>query len=237
MFRAAVLLIAALGVAQAHDIITTNITWSREISRLVNKRCMACHTHNDPNSLFSFVTYEKARPWAKAMKEEAEARRMPPWGAVKGFGAFKDDRGLTQEEIELLAAWVEGGAPEGDPKYDPPAPKPSDWQDPAAPDGASQSVVSSDSKIDSSEQLVAIRPKDMNKGTTVQIFAARPDGTVQPLLWIYQYNPKFTRTFYYRDPVSLPAGTQIVMSPGDTGSTVTLFGKAPVQAADSRTGF
>ena len=69
------------------------------------------------------MTYEEARPWAKAIKEEVLARRMPPWNAVKGFGDFKNDRGLTQEQIEMLADWVEGGAPEGDPAYLPKAPR------------------------------------------------------------------------------------------------------------------
>ncbi len=41
---------------------------------------------------------------------------MPPWGAVKGFGDFRDDQALTPEQIELIGDWVEGGAPEGEPK-------------------------------------------------------------------------------------------------------------------------
>jgi len=38
-------LIAVLvaGAAQAHDIITTPITWSREISRIIYARCASCH--------------------------------------------------------------------------------------------------------------------------------------------------------------------------------------------------
>lgn len=39
---------------------------------------------------------------------------MPPWGAVKGFAAYRDDDSLTQEEVNVLAEWVEGGSPEGD---------------------------------------------------------------------------------------------------------------------------
>ena len=57
-----------------------------------------------------------------AIKEEVLERRMPPWGAVKGFGQFQDDQGLTQEQIGLIADWVEGGAPEGDPALPPKAP-------------------------------------------------------------------------------------------------------------------
>jgi len=40
---------------------------------------------------FSMLTYAEARPWAVAIKDEVLSRRMPPWGAVKGFGEFRDD--------------------------------------------------------------------------------------------------------------------------------------------------
>ena len=48
---------------------------------------------------------------------------MPPWGAMKGFGEFRNDQGLTQEQLEIITAWVEGGVPEGNPKDLPPKPK------------------------------------------------------------------------------------------------------------------
>ena len=65
----------------------------------------------------SLLTYEQARPWAKAIRDEVLNRRMPPWDAVKGVGQFRDDLSLTQPEMDLLVSWVEGGAPEGNPIY------------------------------------------------------------------------------------------------------------------------
>src|SRR5579862_3356954 len=211
MFRAAVLVLAGLGVAEAHDVITTKITWSKEVSRLMFKRCASCH--REGGSAFSLMTYEESRPWAKAIKEEVLERRMPPWEAVKGFGEFRDDRGLTQEELEIISDWVEGGAPEGEPKYLPTPPKPGEWLDPAVPAGAAEVIVSADTKLDSAARVVAVRAKDLKEGASAQVMAVRPDGTIEPLLWIYQYNPKFERTYYYINPLTLPAGTRIQMSP------------------------
>jgi hypothetical protein len=209
----------SVGAINAHDIITTKITFSKEISRLLYKRCATCH--REGGSAFSLMTYEEARPWAKAIKEEVLERRMPPWEAVKGFGEFRDDRGLTQEELETISAWVEGGAPEGDPKYLPPRPKSAAWQDPPAPKGSSELVAADGAKLPGSK-LVAIRPKDLKAGATVQVIAIRPDSSVEPLLWIYQYKPEYHRTYYYTAPISLPAGTKIEMSPAAAG-TVGLF--------------
>lgn len=63
------------------------------------------------------TTYAEVRPWAKAIKHQVLTRRMPPWGAVKGFGAFRNDRSLSLPEIALISSWVEGGAPEGDREF------------------------------------------------------------------------------------------------------------------------
>ena len=76
------------------------------------------------------MTYQEARPWAKAIKEEVLERRMPPFAAVKGFGPVKEENALTQEEMHLIADWVEGGSPEGDdPKL---LPKMPEFNTPAA---------------------------------------------------------------------------------------------------------
>jgi hypothetical protein len=216
MLRIAILFGLSASVIGAHDIITTKITWSKEMSRLVYKRCAMCHREGGP--AFSLMTYEVARPWAKAIKEEVLERRMPPWQAVKGFGEFKSDRGLTQEELEVISDWVEGGAPEGDPKFLPPAPKPAVWLDPVSPPGAAEIDIASGTRIDAPVSAAAIRPKNLAKGASVQVVAKRPDGTFAPLIWIYQFNPDFVRTYYYDSPVSLPAGTEILMSPEGSGA-------------------
>ncbi len=217
----------SLSAVQAHDIITTKITFSREISRIVYQRCATCH--RDGGTAFSLMTYADARPWAKAIKEEVLERRMPPWEAVKGFGEFRGDRGLTGEEIETIAAWVEGGAPEGETKYLPPPPRLADWQDPAAPKGTSEVMLDDGGKLAAPSQVLAIRAKALKKGATVQIVAIRPDSTVEPLIWIYQYNSAFQRTYYYAAPLTLPAGTRIEMNPPAAG-TVGLFVKRPALA-------
>ncbi|HEX9224977.1 MAG TPA: cytochrome c, partial [Candidatus Acidoferrales bacterium] len=110
-FVAVLVLLVSASLLSAHTVITTKITWSREVSRIAYQHCAFCH--HDGGSSFSLMTYEEARPWAEAIKQQVIARRMPPWNAVKGFGEFKNDRGLTQEEIGIIANWVTGGAPEG----------------------------------------------------------------------------------------------------------------------------
>src|SRR5262245_40836894 len=97
------------------------ITWNREISRLVYDRCASCHRPS--GEAFSLMTYQDIQPRANAVKDAVLARRMPPWGAVKGFGHFRNDQSLSQEQIELVTKWVDGGIRRGNnPKMLPPLP-------------------------------------------------------------------------------------------------------------------
>ena len=69
---------------------------------------------------FSLLTYEQARPWAKAIKEAVLLKKMPPWFADPHYGKFSNDRSLARKTIDTLAAWADAGAPQGDSKDLPP---------------------------------------------------------------------------------------------------------------------
>ena len=53
---------------------------------------------------YGFVTGQAGFSRVVAIKNAVLSRRMPPWGAVKGFGEFRNDHGLTQEQVELVSA-------------------------------------------------------------------------------------------------------------------------------------
>jgi hypothetical protein len=224
------LIVVAAVNTPAHDIITTPITWDREISRIIYERCASCH--HDGGQAFSLMTYAAARPWAVAIKEEVLERRMPPWGAVKGFGDFRDDQALTPEQLELITSWVGGGVPEGeakdlapDPKFDP---SPADRPSPNfSPHGAI--AVSGEFELRKDFALDGLLPKTVPDDAAFQITAELPDGSIEPLLWFEHYSAKFAHPFLYRNAIDLPAGTKIHGVPA--GSTVLLL---PAEAAEAR---
>lgn len=216
---------AALSLT-AHDIITTKITFSREVSRIFYKRCVSCH--HDGGAAFSLVTYDEARPWAKAIKEEVLARRMPPWGAVKGFGEFRDDRGLTQEDLEIIADWVEGGAPEGDARLVPKVPKFTPARNDAPPPGSTEIVLDNELTLRHAAVFSAIRPKQLAEGESAKVVAQRPDGSIEPLLWIENFRAAFDRTYIFASPRRFPVGTRIIVSPA--AGKFSLF-ESPAQSA------
>lgn len=217
--QAAAIVLLGLPGLMAHDPITTKITFSREIIRIFHKRCLGCHKEGGPAPM-SLATYEQARPWAKAIKEEVLERRMPPWGAVKGFGAFRNDRALSQEEVNLIADWVEGGAPEGEPKYLPNAP-PADPPPNLTIQGR-RIPLNATTQLATPLRLLAIVPQVKTEKVSARVTAALPDGRIEPLLWLRDYKPAFTHGFEMRTPLLLPAGSRIIIEPEDAAQFTLL---------------
>jgi mono/diheme cytochrome c family protein len=205
--RALVAAALALGVCaqlRAHDVSTTPITWNREISRIFYQRCISCHRPGGTS--FSLTTYPDVQPRAVAIRDAVLSRRMPPWGAVKGFGDFRNDEALTAEQIELITDWVQDDTPKGNnPRMLPPMPTFSPAPTVTAPPGAVR--VADTLTLQSAVRLDGLLPERATDGT--QIVATLPDGRVEPLLWLYGYSERFRHAFLLRKPLALPAGTII----------------------------
>ncbi len=103
-------------------------TFAMDVAEIFQLKCQVCH---QPTSIapMSLLTYREARPWARAIKAKVLAREMPPWHIDKAVGIqqFQNDRSLTDEQIDTIVRWVDGGSPLGDPNDLPP---PIDWPDP-----------------------------------------------------------------------------------------------------------
>ncbi|MBL8175337.1 MAG: thiol-disulfide isomerase [Bryobacterales bacterium] len=95
-------------------------TFHKDVLPVLQKRCQECHRPGEAAPM-SFVNYKDARPWAKAIKAAVLNKKMPPWFADPAHGQFANDRSLTQQEIDILSAWADGGAKEGNAK-DAPSP-------------------------------------------------------------------------------------------------------------------
>jgi len=93
----------------------------KDILPVLQGRCQECHRPGEIGPM-PLLTYDDARPWAKAIKTAVLTRKMPPWFADPHYGRFSNDRSLSQSEIDTMVAWVDGGAPKGDAK-DVPAPR------------------------------------------------------------------------------------------------------------------
>lgn len=211
-------------LAHSHDIITTPITYSREIYRIFQARCFMCHRPG--GTAFSLMTYSEARPWAEAIKEEVLGRTMPPWGAVKGFGDYRNDRALTPEQIEVIESWADGGVPEGEPADLPKKLDPTEEWPAEQPHGGI--AAGADFKLTHGLMLDGLLPVTVPEKSSFQVTAELPDGSVEPLVWIENYNTKYAHSFRLRMPLDLPAGTVIRGIPAN--AKIALLPAAPASA-------
>jgi mono/diheme cytochrome c family protein len=103
------------------------VTFSNQIARLFQEHCQGCHREGEIGG-FSLATYDDARRRRDKIWRMVEDRKMPPWKPVPGFGDFLGSRRLADRDVALVRAWIDAGAPEGDPR-DLPAPRalPATW--------------------------------------------------------------------------------------------------------------
>lgn len=90
-------------------------TFAKDVAPIFYAKCVSCHRPGGVAPM-SLLTYEEARPWAKSIGQNVGGRVMPPWHADPGFGPFKNDRSLTEDEVATIVKWVETGARPGDAK-------------------------------------------------------------------------------------------------------------------------
>ena len=154
------------------------------------------------------MTFQDVQPHLIEVRDAVLRRSMPPWGAVKGFGEFRNDQGLSQEEIELIIDWIGGSARRGNnPRLLPPTPKFPKTARFKKPKNAI--VIDRDFTLKQSIVLDGLWPERVRDGMEMQIVAELPDGRVEPLLWLYEFRNAFRQAFLLRKPIMLPQGTVI----------------------------
>jgi len=94
-------------------------TFYKDVLPILQNNCQTCHRPGEVAPM-SLLTYEQARPWARAIKTKTTDKQMPPWFADPDYGLFSNERKLSAREIATLAAWADAGAPAGNAKDAPP---------------------------------------------------------------------------------------------------------------------
>ena len=103
------------------------VTFTRDVAPILQQKCEVCHREGSIGP-HPWTSYEEVRPFAALIKDRVVNRVMPPWPIDKTIGIqkFKNDRSLSDEQIETIVRWVDSGAPKGE-MADMPAPL--EWPD------------------------------------------------------------------------------------------------------------
>ena len=110
------------------------VTFSKDIAPILQRSCQTCHRPDGAGPM-SLITYQDVRRYAQQIKRRTAIRdrmgAMPPWYVEKDIGIqhYKNDPSLSDEDLALVQAWVDNGAPEGNPAD---LPAPIEWGDATA---------------------------------------------------------------------------------------------------------
>jgi mono/diheme cytochrome c family protein len=111
---------AIVGHAQAPQ--ATDVpTFTRDVAPVLYANCVGCHRPGEIAPM-SLLTYAEVRPWAQAISRRVADGSMPPWHADAPLDTFANERRLTPPQKDIIARWVTGGAPQGDPALMPARP-------------------------------------------------------------------------------------------------------------------
>jgi len=192
-------------------------TFNNEVVRVFQKNCQSCH-HPRDIAPFSLMAYKDARPWAQAIREQVILKKMPPWKPAPGCGDFRDARGLTQEEINTIVAWVDGGAPEGN-AADLPAPLefPDGW-----PLGAPDFIAQSDVDYTPPKQ------GDMYRCFSVPVSDLRGDRWIGAV----SVRPGNAKIVHHVIAYGDPRGESVALDAKDPGPGYTCFGGPGISVTD-----
>lgn len=207
----------------AHDPVG-KVTWDREIAPIVQARCVSCHAPGGQAPM-ALTTYEEVRPWARAIREEVLARRMPKWHIVRGYGDFANDRSLSPFEIALMTAWVDGGAPRSLPNTSPrtaTAPPPRLPAPFVPPSKTRTATIPCTAERLPAGHVLGFTPM-LAHGGSLRIDVARA-GFEEPLFWLRDFDVDAAETYWLRTPIdsSETSGIEMTFTGSDCRVTVIL---------------
>jgi len=114
-FVGVVVALATAVPAGAHDPRPSRYTWWRDVRPILERHCRPCHAPGGAGPM-PLVRYEEVLPWTGGIQREVLERRMPPWPPEAGHADLRGERLLGAREVDILAEWITGAAPEGDPE-------------------------------------------------------------------------------------------------------------------------
>ena len=148
--------------------------YTREVSRIIQKNCENCHRPGQIGP-FALTSYEQVSAYAREIKRVTQAHIMPPWHAVKGYSEFKNERRLSDAEVETLARWADAGAPMGNPKdLPPPVQYKDDWAL-GTPDAVLTPEIAYEVEASGPEEYRCfVMPTNYPEDRTIQAIEVRP---------------------------------------------------------------
>ena len=210
-FLAAAVLVAGAALSATDKPVPT---FYKDILPLLQDHCQSCHRPGEVAPM-PLVTYEQTRPWAAAIAKSVQGRMMPPWFADPRFGHFSNDPSLTPQQTATMLAWVQAGAPAGNPHDAPSAPHWAQGWNIAPPDRVlpmpTPVMIPADGDVEYTYEIV---PTHFSKDKWIQMAEVHPSSPQYVHHAVVYIRPPDSRWLRHA-PVGVPFTASTLSDPQD----------------------
>lgn len=89
------------------------VTYYNDIEPVIINNCAVCHKPGGYGP-FPLTSYEEVKNKGSFIGHVVKSRYMPPWKADPEFRHFKNERVLTESDIQLILNWIDNGMLQGE---------------------------------------------------------------------------------------------------------------------------
>ncbi len=93
--------------------------------------------------------------------------------------------------------------------------------------GKTREKIRTETVLKAATTASALWPRLGAGAKSVEVTAIKPDGVVEPLLWLKNYRPDWPSAYVFREPITLPAGTRVIVTAYYDNSTGTVLQARP----------
>ncbi|MDP6933793.1 MAG: monooxygenase, partial [Myxococcota bacterium] len=92
---------------------SAQVSYHQDIRQVLDENCIGCHSADGVGG-FPLTDYDTVYALRDVVADAVIEGRMPPWSASQDCAPYQYDLTLDADTIDLIADWVDQGAPEGD---------------------------------------------------------------------------------------------------------------------------
>ena len=93
--------------------------------------------------------------------------------------------------------------------------------------GKTREKIRTETVLKAATTASALWPRLGAGAKSVEVTAIKPDGVVEPLLWLKNYRPDWPSAYVFREPITLPAGTRVIVTAYYDNSTGAVLQARP----------
>jgi hypothetical protein len=92
--------------------LVAQVTYTKDIAKIIYNHCSNCHRKGEIGP-FPLTNYNEVKANGFMIRHVTTKKLMPPWKADPTFQTYREENYLSENQIQKISDWVQGGMPYG----------------------------------------------------------------------------------------------------------------------------